>query len=282
MSGLPVVFRNAPFVAEFGGTTGECVPVILKEEAVEWDLGIMTGSRTFWWNAHHWPLLAVWRGTEILRHLEKIEDGDLCYASYAGLRHSHPSNAGYIRSITGRIGGRTYRQIFSMKVPDEIIQLILQNIQQLRHYVPSYYFELEEEIELGTMAWHDEFAELGIRRAEELKKLKRFRKLIDSAVEQRGWAIDSSATRLVEYTLLHLLEKGMDASYPDDVLVVLANIGMEWADKRFELYMSDCLGDKKKTLAVLASWLSARRQRIDRQSLREIAEAALSLGQPVS
>lgn len=168
-------FRNEPFmahVADKGSEMIKCTPVVY-DDLTNCGVGVFyeDGSGDVWGLLTPRNLITAWRGTEVLRRLDTVEEGTLCAAYTTGERNPHKSDMKRIEPIIEKIGRKAYDKIMSMPVPEQIIRAILDNQQD---DLPPDLEPITEEVEAGTIEWRQEFADAGIKRHTEINEGPRF------------------------------------------------------------------------------------------------------------
>jgi len=174
MSKGKIHFENEPFMAivsDKGDKPIKLTPVVY-DEYYNCGVGIMYENRKgqVWGLLTPRNLIAAWRATEILRHLNTIENGTLAYAYYTGDRRANKSDIEkYVNPMIVKIGQDKYKKIMEMPVPEEIIRAILDN--QKEKNAPDLY-PIKDEVEAGTLEWRQEFADAGIERPEVIARVQ--------------------------------------------------------------------------------------------------------------
>jgi hypothetical protein len=263
LSGI-VHYRNAPFTAYVEGYDQpvECTPVVYDDFA-NCGVGVFypDGSGQVWGMLSPRNLIAAWRGTEILRHLDRIEHGTLHDAYTAGLRNPHSTDQETIDKIITKIGWGTYDRIMSAPVPNEIVQAIIdgQQIEGENVLAPSTW-PITDEVRAGTVRWRSEFTELGIKHPDEVDAeerrqneiIARFEKLLSSYASYRGLPRHCLGMNHVEGALLTIVDKQI--SQPDEVLVALAGLLGNLGTAEFTMMMMPFggLGSKEEAERIVS------------------------------
>jgi len=156
-------FRGVPFVARVVGQgVIKCTPIVYEIDS-SCGIGVLyedSQKGQTWGLFSPRNIIAAWRGTEVLRHLDLIKDNTLATAYYAGLRDPHDSDKKrYVEPMILNIGRGVYDKIMRMPVPEEIIRVILDNQGD---EFPPHLYPIAEEVRAGTIKWRKEFADVGI------------------------------------------------------------------------------------------------------------------------
>jgi len=231
-------------VTDKGDEPIQCTPVVY-DEAYNFGVGVFyeDGKGQVWGMVTPRNLIAAWRATEILRHLDVIEPGTLCCAYYTGMRDPHESDMkSRIEPTIAKIGRATYDAIMSMPVPEQIVRAILDN--QKDDFAPSLY-PITEEVRAGTIQWRQEFADVGISHPDAIDAAERareetivkFERLLTSYAGSRNLSRECMGMGYVESALLALVDKSANRTHPDHVLVALAGVVSELAVSEFSMVM---------------------------------------------
>lgn len=162
---LKIHFENQPFLAivpEKGESPILCTPVVYDEKFC-FGTAILykDGGGKAWGLIAPRDIIAAWRGTEVLRLLERIEDETLTSVYYTGFRNPDQFDfKRYVIPMIKEIGQESYNKIMSMKVPEQIIRAILDN-QDGDTLSPDTY-PITLELRAGTIEWRKEFADYNI------------------------------------------------------------------------------------------------------------------------
>jgi len=233
LKGKEIVFVNEPFMAvveKEGEQPIKCYPVVYD---VPFNCGVGVfyeiGDGSRWGMMSPRDLITAWRATEILQHITHIKNGTLCSAYYAGQRNVHISNQHRVDEIISIIGKEKYYQIMAMPVPEEIIQAI---IDRQKADIPPNVDSITDELRVGTVQWRPEFVDLEVERPEEVDRrnemfkntIARYEKLLSSYAKYVSLPRKCNGMYNVESALVTLIEKKMDQSYLDDVVVALAGV----------------------------------------------------------
>lgn len=242
-----ILFKNKPFMARVAGRGDEpmkCIPVVYDEMA-HCGVGVLCedGHGQVWGPVTPRNLIAAWRGTEVLRHLDTIEHGTLCAVYHTGVRNPHESDMKlYVKPTIAKIGRAAYDEIMAMPVPEQIIRAILDN--QKDEFAPDLY-PITEEVRAGTIQWRQEFADAGIKHPDEIdaknradkEAIAKFERLLASYARSSNLPRKCNGMWNVEGALLVLIDKGADQLYSDEVVVALAGVVGELATFEFAAAM---------------------------------------------
>lgn len=251
----------------------ECIPIVY-DEAFNCGLGVVfpDGKGQIWGMVTPRNLITAWRGTEVLRFLDRIEHGTLCAAYYAGQRNPHSSESERIKSVIEKIGQDNYDRIMKMPVPEELIRAILDN--QSEEFAPDLY-PITDEVRAGTIQWRQEFADSGIKHPDEIdakarqqeETVAKFEELLASYAKARNLPRQCLGMSHVEGALLTLVEKGAGKVHSDDIIVALSGVVGELAASEFAMFMMpfgnpspeemDKITERRKREAIdkAAAWL---------------------------
>lgn len=283
MSKSKIHFQNKPFMAVVAGRGDEpikCTPVVYDEMA-NCGVGVFyeDGHGAVWGMVAPRNLIAAWRSTEVLRHLDTIEHGTLCDAYYTGVRNPHELDMkSHVEPTIAKISRTAYDEIMAMPVPEQIIRAILDN--QKDDFAPALY-PIAEEVRAGTIQWRQEFADAGIKHPDESdaekvaqeETIAKFERLLTSYAGSRNLSRQCMGMSYAEGALLTIVDKGAGQAYPDHVLVALAGVVGELALSEFSMtivpygprsreeYEERMNEKKKEALDHSASWLASRSRR---------------------
>jgi hypothetical protein len=226
-------FKNEPFMAIVQGK-GEkpitCIPVVY-DHPFNFGLGIVfeNGDGQIWGLVSPRNMITAWRGTEVLRLLNKIEFGTLSAAYYSGERNLNDSDRKRVKQVIDIIGKKAYDKIMSMPIPEKIIEAMIEC--QSDEFKPDLY-PITDEVRVGTIKWREEFFELGIKHpfdvdAEDEKNartIKKFSRLLNSYATSKKLPKECLGMNYVKGALLTILEKKGSEKYPDYTLIALAGV----------------------------------------------------------
>ena len=159
-----IPFRNTPFTAFVPALnkTVELTPVVY-DAPERCGLAVVSPDGEAWQRSQMFShdLVACWRATEIIRHLNVVKNDTLHDVYAAALRNPYPGFEEAAASVIAEIGSEIYDEIMALPVPEEIIQIILDG--QDDDWPPSLW-SIECEVWAGTIKWRQEFTKLGIKR----------------------------------------------------------------------------------------------------------------------
>ncbi len=170
-----------------------------------------------------WPRdpIAAWRASKMLPLVGRLSAEVLRDAYQAGMRRSSQ------QAIARKIGYDNLSYVMKLSVPTEIVRAIIDS--QADEFRPDLNL-IKEEVRAGTIAWRQFFSHIGIKQPAEddLKireqTIKRFSKLFGSVARTSNWTRTGDFRSAMENALLVLIDKGLDKTEPDNVLVALAFI----------------------------------------------------------
>ncbi len=267
-----VHYTNEPFMAHvdgMGDEAVECTPLVYDSFS---NCGVAIrypdGTGQVWGLVTPRNLITAWRGTEILRRLDRIENGTLSHSYETGKRNPHVSDMErVINPMIERIGRAAYDEIMTAPVPEEIIRAILDNQENEDVPAPGLW-PIADEVRAGTIEWRQEFADAGIEHPDEADAKKKaeaelvssFDHLLDSVAAARGLTRDSLGMGHIEGALLAACEKGLREELGDEMLVALASAVGAIGSSAFTLMMmpfNDGSGDKHMQSARVDGALAA-------------------------
>lgn len=210
-----------------------CTPVIF-DDGVHCGVAIIVDNEVFWWGMFApRDYIASWRAGEILRSLGLVTQNTVRGAFYAANRSlNNRKEERYTTPVIEEIGKERYDSIMSLKVPEEVVRVILDD-RKLLHLMPNLY-PLTEEVEAGTLAWRNEFSEAGVLTPEDYRAKKgvwgckevmlETDDYLHSMIDVIGIERMSMGVHEIRKLLAMLFEKKADEEYTSYALVALAVI----------------------------------------------------------
>ena len=258
MSKDKIHFKNEPFMAHVAGKGNErvqCVPIVY-DELTSCGLGILfrDGTAQVWGMMSPRNLIAAWRGTEVLRRLDTVENGTLCAAYYTGSRDPHGTDIkSHVEPTVAKIGQKVYKEIMSMAVPEKIIRAILDNQKNKDDIAPNL-DPITDEVRAGTIQWRQEFADAGIKHPDEIdakermqkKIIAEFERLLSSYAANKGMSRHCMGMSHVESAVLALVKKDANKTYSNEVIMALAGVVGELSISEFSMFMIPIRSSRKQ------------------------------------
>ncbi len=233
----------------------ECTPAVCDEFA-NCGVGIFypDGHGQVWGMVTPRNLIASWRATEILQHLDRIEHGTLSYAYTAALRKPHSSDQEKIDAIVEKIGREEYERIMALPVPEVIVRAILDNQEKGDDNFPPALWPIAQEVAAGTLEWRQEFFEAGIshpdwdemRDADNEALIERFESLFQSWSKRRALPRECMGMWEVESALLHVIQHGVEKQHGDKIAFAVATVAAELTSADFTRVLMPSVGPRSK------------------------------------
>lgn len=227
-------FKGDRFIAyaiDKGNKPVQCTPIIFDDEK-HCGVGIIAGDEILRWGLFApRDYVASWRAGEILRVLGHINPSTVRGAFFAASRSlNSKEEGGYTAPVIEGIGRDTYSKIMSLPVPEKVIRVLLDD-RKRKGLKPNLY-PLTEEMEMGTLAWRDEFPEAGVLTSGQYRANKKKYEEIIAETKHYLYSIIGtiSIDRMdmgayeIRNILVMLFEKKANEKYPPYVLVALATI----------------------------------------------------------
>lgn len=235
-----------------------CTPVIFND-GIHCGVGIIANNEILRYGLFApCDYIASWRAGEILRRLKLVGQDTLCGAYYAGNRSLVNSidEEQDTKLVIEGIGKEQYHQVMSLPIPEEVVQVL---VNDLRHQAlkPDLY-PLTEEVEAGTLPWREEFSAIGVLRPEERRaKITRYNAVVNetnkdlySLVTTIGIDQMYMGIHDIRNTLVKLFDMKINEKHPPYILVAIATIMSDVTVAQMNSFTSFRMVEK------IAKWVS--------------------------
>ena len=195
-------------------------------------------SARIWHMLSPHDIIGFWRATRIIEELPRIENSTLSHSYEASRRKPHPSDQEKIDGIVQQIGQDTYDRILREPIPEPIVEQILDLAGKDK---ALGLWAITDEVEAGTLEWRDEFAQIGAKHPDEVKKSKeesdaliaRYEDHLKSYAKRKGLPRDCMGMWKVESALVTAIGLGIEEQYGEDVTFGAAVVIGDAYDRQF-------------------------------------------------